>query len=170
MSLEELFQAQQKMQQEGKKQGQHYPMYTKRKPTNGEQPSVDNMHEEATRDQLSHMYKQQNGNETTKESASDDRVAQNSISRAQQGRSTQSGVKSFLEGVGDTLTYGRKKREAVDSIYAQDADDGLLPAQFEKKHYKNFVEIHGKIKGREEYEKAERAYLKRYEELNQSKY
>jgi len=77
MSLEELFQAQQKMQQEGKKQGQHYPMYTKRKPTNGEQPSVDNMHEEATRDQLSHMYKQQNGTEKTKESASDDRVAQN---------------------------------------------------------------------------------------------
>ena len=120
MSLEELFQAQQKMQQEGKKQGQHYPMYTKRKPTNGEQPSVDNMHEEATRDQLSHMYKQQNGTEKTKEPTSDDRVAQN---LPKQGAQAAGQLRDGAE------LYGKAKAQQNSEIYALGYREGVLGNQ-----------------------------------------
>jgi len=81
MTLQELFDMQQAMQKESEKQGQHLPMYTKRKPVNGEKPSPENMHEEATRNQLSHLYKQQS--QTPEDAApaeqppEDERLAQN---------------------------------------------------------------------------------------------
>lgn len=128
MSLEELFQIQQKMQQEGKKQGQHYPMYTKRKAANGEQPSVDNMHEEATRDQLSHMYKQQNGTEKTKEPTSDDRVAQN---LPKQGAQAAGQLRDGAE------LYGKAKAQQNSELYGlgyeaghQGADDDYVKTMY----------------------------------------
>jgi len=151
MSLEELFQTQQKMQQEGKKQGQHYPMYTKRKAANGEQPSVDNMHEEATRDQLSHMYKQQNGTEKTKERASDDRVAQNSYKGATDTLGEWRDVikdgasllherdKGIIKTYNDAGQLPRDFNNAIDrGVYGTVGDKQILKDEYKKEYKKKW--------------------------------
>lgn len=60
MTNQELFDMLQKAQKLAKSQGQHYPMYTKTTLPQGQQPTVNDMHEGAARTQLAALYEKQN--------------------------------------------------------------------------------------------------------------
>lgn len=59
MNPQELFDMVQQIQAMAKARGQHSPMYTTARLREGEKPTVKDMHEEATRQQLTALYKNQ---------------------------------------------------------------------------------------------------------------
>lgn len=126
MSLKELFDMQQSIQRESKNSGEHYPMYTKRKPVNGEQPSLDNMHEEATRNQLSHIFKQQNNTKTAKNHTADERMAQSIPQRGVDALGT------VRDGVGLWSEFEELKKKRNQGWMQEYKDQGLLPSDFRK--------------------------------------
>lgn len=126
MSLKELFDMQQAIQRESKNIGEHYPMYTKRKPVNGEQPSAENMHEEATRKQLSQIYKQQNSSRTAQESAQDERLAQNLA------KSGANALGALRDGAGLSGELEKVQHKRNQGWMREYKALGLLPSDFRK--------------------------------------
>lgn len=75
MDKKEVFDTIQQLQKAAESLGQQYTMYTKTTLPKGKQPTVDDMHEEAARQQLTALYNSQNKAPTTKPEGQ--QVAQN---------------------------------------------------------------------------------------------